>query len=62
MSKLFAILTSAFAFVLLSAIAGAASLVAGIAVNFGWGWALIASGLLLLAGSWLVAKGMTRDE
>lgn len=48
-------------YVLLFAVGGAASIVAGVAVVAGAGWAFITAGVLLIAGSAFVAKGMSAN-
>lgn len=46
-------------YVLGFAVAGAAGMVAGIAMLAGAGWALIASGVFLIAGAGFITRGMS---
>ena len=46
-------------YVLAFAVCGACSIVAGVAVLAGAGWALVASGGLLLTAAGYITKGMT---
>lgn len=54
-------LANPLTFVLLFAVAGAASIVAGVAILAGTGWALVSAGPFLIAASAFIAKGMSAN-
>jgi hypothetical protein len=59
MKMLAALAANPLTYVLGFAIAGAVSIVAGVAILAGSGWALVASGIFLIAGAAYITKGMT---
>lgn len=58
-TKLAAIAANPYLYVVGCAVGGAASIVAGIAVIAGTGWALISAGTFLLGISCFITKGLT---
>lgn len=59
MKKITAIAAHPMTYVLTFAAGGAVSVVAGVAVLVGLGWALVAAGAFLLAAAGYITKGMT---
>ena len=59
MKKIAALAANPLTYVLGFAMAGAVSIVAGVAVLLGLGWALVASGCFLILASAYITKGMT---
>lgn len=56
--QLAAVLRHPMTYVLGFAVAGAASVTAGVAVIAGLGWGMVTGGLLLLAASWYITQGL----
>lgn len=54
-----ALVANPMTYVLGFAVAGAAGIVAGVAILAGPGWALIASGAFLIASAALITRGMS---
>lgn len=57
--KLAGLASNALTYVIGFAFLGAASVVIGVAVLAGLGWALVSAGAFLLAAAWYITRGMT---
>lgn len=56
--KLKALAANPYAYVIGFSVVGASSIVAGVAVMAGAGWALVASGVFLIAAASYITKGL----
>lgn len=58
-AKLKALAVSPLSYIVGFGVCGAASIVSGVAVMAGAGWALVAAGAFLIAGAAYITKGLT---